>query len=372
MKRPTPRTLLLGSVSEKVYAALLRDIESGARLPHSRLPTERDLCREFGASRTAVRRAVGRLVAEGRAVSRQGSGSFVAEAPTGAAATNTISVMYLGSAERLTAIQDAALRKGCVLAVYSQARSGWDPRSEAKFLRQVERQRHRGLVAFCSPIEPRNDELLRKLDRSGVRVVHIEHYREALPDQSHILLDYRRAAHAAAVTLMLAGYRRLVFAGMSGSGPFCRLEERGFLEAVAEHTDGNGERLEDLSGKADGGNYLDLPSPGEGGGFERKLDSLAGALPRGSGVVCASYQWAIWLKGALERRDAHVPEDVGSVTVRTLGDDEGGAGGIDHVDFGDDDPYLLAVEALSRPDFDGVRELVPPRVVKCGTVRDGG
>jgi GntR family transcriptional regulator len=48
--------------------------------PGANVPTERALADELGTSRTTVRKALGELVAEGRLVRRQGSGTYVAEA----------------------------------------------------------------------------------------------------------------------------------------------------------------------------------------------------------------------------------------------------------------------------------------------------
>jgi GntR family transcriptional regulator len=48
--------------------------------PGSAVPTERDLASELDTSRTTVRQALVELVAEGRLVRRQGSGTYVAEA----------------------------------------------------------------------------------------------------------------------------------------------------------------------------------------------------------------------------------------------------------------------------------------------------
>lgn len=57
---------------------LLEYIESLDR--GAAVPTERDLAAELGTSRTTVRQALVELVAEGRLVRRQGSGTYVAEA----------------------------------------------------------------------------------------------------------------------------------------------------------------------------------------------------------------------------------------------------------------------------------------------------
>lgn len=48
--------------------------------PGAAVPTERDLATELSTSRTTVRQALVELVAEGRLVRRQGSGTFVADA----------------------------------------------------------------------------------------------------------------------------------------------------------------------------------------------------------------------------------------------------------------------------------------------------
>ncbi len=60
---------------------LAEEIRSGRLLPGARLPTEQDLMREAGVSRTVVREAVAALRAEGLVVTRQGVGAFVTERP---------------------------------------------------------------------------------------------------------------------------------------------------------------------------------------------------------------------------------------------------------------------------------------------------
>ncbi|MFE3449277.1 PLP-dependent aminotransferase family protein [Nonomuraea sp. NPDC059194] len=61
-------------------AAMLRE-EIAGRQPGDRLPSSRELMRRHGVSPVTVSRAIGQLAAEGRVVTRPGSGAFVAPRP---------------------------------------------------------------------------------------------------------------------------------------------------------------------------------------------------------------------------------------------------------------------------------------------------
>lgn len=63
----------------EVVQRLTADITSGKLKPGSRLPTEQALIAAMGVSRTVVREAVAALRAEGLVVTRQGSGTIVAD-----------------------------------------------------------------------------------------------------------------------------------------------------------------------------------------------------------------------------------------------------------------------------------------------------
>lgn len=67
--------------SEPKYYAVKRHLLEfiGSLEPGAGVPTERELALEMQTSRTTVRQALGELVAEGRLVRRQGSGTYVAE-----------------------------------------------------------------------------------------------------------------------------------------------------------------------------------------------------------------------------------------------------------------------------------------------------
>jgi DNA-binding FadR family transcriptional regulator len=67
------------NLTEGVIDALAGRIRSGAYAPGAKLPSEHELCREFGVSRTVVREAVASLRLGGQLVSRQGLGVFAAD-----------------------------------------------------------------------------------------------------------------------------------------------------------------------------------------------------------------------------------------------------------------------------------------------------
>lgn len=70
----------LPAAEPKYYAVKRHLLEFiGSLEPGAPVPTERELALQMHTSRTTVRQALGELVAEGRLVRRQGSGTYVAE-----------------------------------------------------------------------------------------------------------------------------------------------------------------------------------------------------------------------------------------------------------------------------------------------------
>jgi GntR family transcriptional regulator len=58
---------------------LRRQIEDGSLTPHAKLPSEAELCLLYDVSRTVVREALAKLVADGRIYKIKGKGAFVAK-----------------------------------------------------------------------------------------------------------------------------------------------------------------------------------------------------------------------------------------------------------------------------------------------------
>jgi DNA-binding FadR family transcriptional regulator len=70
-----------GKLSDRVYAALFREIAEGHLRKGERLPAEAMLAERFGVSRAIVREALAQLRGDGVIVSQRGSGSYVARQP---------------------------------------------------------------------------------------------------------------------------------------------------------------------------------------------------------------------------------------------------------------------------------------------------
>ena len=66
------------NLTEEVVARIAEEIRKGRLAPGARLPTEQELMKAMGVSRTVVREAVAALRADGLVTTRQGSGAFVA------------------------------------------------------------------------------------------------------------------------------------------------------------------------------------------------------------------------------------------------------------------------------------------------------
>lgn len=77
-------------MSDVLYGDILKQINSGALGVDQRLPSEKEFCERFGVSRPIVREALERLRAEGLIRSRQGAGSFVANAASHATADSLL------------------------------------------------------------------------------------------------------------------------------------------------------------------------------------------------------------------------------------------------------------------------------------------
>jgi DNA-binding FadR family transcriptional regulator len=161
MSRPDVQRLASPrSLTDRATEALTQLVLGGAYPPRARLPTELELARRFGVSRTVVREAVARLKSAGLVESRQGSGVYVRE-PSGAmrfqldpgearrssAAVLEILELRRGleaeaaalAAERATRASIATLRRALAAIAREESRGGDGVEADMDFHRAIAR-----------------------------------------------------------------------------------------------------------------------------------------------------------------------------------------------------------------------------------------
>ncbi len=332
-----------------IYLDLRRQIDEGVLEEGERLPKQLELAASYSASVTTVNKVISRLKDERRVWARRGAGVFVKAAPGVHSSPRMISYMYMFGEEDLVPLQHAALANGHLLSVYSQLQTAWNPDAERLFLQQVRDQRHQALLAFCSPVEPRNDALLDEVAAAGVRVIHIEHYRPELPDQEYLMPDYQRAARLAAVAVARAGYRHIFYFGYADtSAPACGLHHAGLRQARRE----DGVPLVD--------DYVLLP-PGHSG----DLQGILARVPANSALVLNNARSAKVLQQTFAQRELCVPEDIGLIAIEAPGEPRMH---VDTMSF----QRLATTERAMRvvtTDQPPVRELVHPIMLSHGSLR---
>lgn len=91
-----------GSLHEHVRITLAQEITSGAHDALGKIPTEPELCEQFGVSRVTIRRAVSDLEELGLVRRQQGSGTFVTHrsAPLGTMAIGGFADIYSDGGEK--------------------------------------------------------------------------------------------------------------------------------------------------------------------------------------------------------------------------------------------------------------------------------
>ncbi len=348
---------------ERAWKGLQELLESGAYPPGSRLPSERVMCDRFGVSRVTLRRALKRLVRANRLDARIGSGTFI-KAPPPSSRRDVVSLMYANESAVPPEVRRHAAELGCELRIYDQAVNKWDPERERAFLRAARDEQHRGLLAFCTPIEPHSDSILRDLEHSGVRVLHVDHGRLTLPRQAYLLPDFRRAGHMAAVDLMLAGYRPVYWAARGGDeAPFIRLVLQGVTEALAEHRPDFDPRR----------HFVAFPTTEDGElVFGRQMRAIISQWPENAGAIVYSEQGAETILRIAEEMGLAVPGKLGLFTIDLAGSprDRSPRTRADVLSF--NRPHLLqrALDAILADDWIPPHELVMPTRVRFGGVRE--
>ena len=350
----------LGKQSEQVLLTLRGELEQGRYPLDSQMPTEGELCRRFGTSRTTIRRALERLAADGSIEQRRGSGTFARKAGRAPAAGRVVGAMLPFAAgadgERqydwsMVELQERLLSKRFLLCVCARSQLGGKPELERTFLERVLAERHHGLIANLTPTSPVNDDIVRQMDEAGIRVLHVEPYSSAPPRESYLLPDYVRGGYLAATTLLLKGFKRLVFVGTDVDWPSARLFRQGFADALDAHLKGYDQRRD----------YIESPTGCDTDPkARRRLERLLANHSPGTAFVCRSVSVATEVAGVLSRRGLRRPKDFDVVGATYFGLHRKDWS-VASIEFDRQGILSRAVELLTADSWGRIQELVPPR-----------
>ena len=349
----------LGRRSHSLYSALQTLIESGQLAEGTRLPSERDLCEKYGVSRPTVRKALVQLKASGLVDIVANSGAFVRSTSVRRPHSETISIMTIFDGNELRSVQNFLLSKGFLLCIFSQLEEDWSLAAERQFLEKVIESRHKGVVCFCTPKEPYNEETLRYAADEGIRVIHTEYYRQEVPNQEYLIPDYVLAGYMATTSLMVAGYRGIYYTGLLHERRAFQLIEEGVKSALKDYRNEDYEtHLARLSSK-------EIPDEETLRIFKETVEKSQ----RSSGFIVRSERQAHAFLTAAKQFGFKIPEEVGIVSAGPVYGNLAEA----LVDTVACDPLEILTKAVERvisTDEGLLRKLERPTMLRRGTVRD--
>ena len=306
------------------------------------MPTEMELCEIYKVSRTCLRQALNVLHKEKKIFSRQGSGSYVKGKLKAFDRVAIISVMYHGSIDVVRDVQQLILKNKCIMSLFSQVQRGWDPMMERGFLEQILQQKHRGLIASCTPIEPVNEDILADIQKNGTKVIHIEPYKAALPELNYLIPDYRRAGYAGAVHLMLKRYEEFYFLGPKPKvlSPYHALLKQGFEAAMSDHQKTF--------------KYIDY----------KEFQNLFIKKKNNSkvGIFGIPYGKMLKAKEELILSGYEIPEQIGLMAIELAGDILNENDNIEYIYFDRMKILKKAVKQINKFPETSIQELFPPKI----------
>jgi len=350
---------ILGRRAQSLYSALQALIESGQLSEGTRLPSERELCEQYGVSRPTVRRALLQLKTNGLVDILANSGAFVRSSSIRRPHSETVSIMAIFDGNELRSVQNFLLSKGYLLCLFSQLEEDWSLAAERQFLERVIESRHKGVVCFCTPKEPYNEEILEQAASEGIRVIHTEYYRHELPRQEYLIPNYELAGHMATTSLMMAGYRGIYYTGLLHERRTFQLVEEGVKRALKDYRNEEYEpHLARLSSKEN-------PDTETLRIFKETVEKSQ----RSSGFIARSERQAHAFLTAAEQFEFKVPDEVGIICAGPI------YGNLNEalVDTVACDPLEILMKAVDRimsTCESPLRRLEHPAILRRGTVRE--
>lgn len=290
----------------QVIEAWIRNrIDEGVLIPGEKLPSESQLCAQFGVSRNVVRQSIHNLTHEGIVESIKGVGTFCrTRVPASAFSTNIGLVeFFIGSyiyPEVIRGCYNTLSRKGFALLLNQ---SEYNLEQERAILQDLRKKKVGGII--IAPIYGAGDRsnalLLEEIQDDGIAVVLCDDY---FPGRnfSSVTLDYQGCGAEAAAHLWKKGHRKI---GIFYQKDFLVKANR--MKGVLEYLGRQEAPVRDAWIVGFNGQGPASEGPAAAERFLRGTRELPSAF------VCGNDEDALRLIEAAERQGIRVPDDLSVV-----------------------------------------------------------
>jgi GntR family transcriptional regulator of arabinose operon len=216
-----------GAVKHRsIFESLQSSIVDGKFRVGEKLPTEDELVKRFGVSRTTISRAMRDLQHAGLLERRRGAGSFVVGSPRDNATglVGIVIAMQLGPHSIFGTIaqpiENAAARRGWKTMMAQNAHaSKWPEQNAEELVENLERLKMLGVVfapgSYSSYEDRFNHHFTEACDSAGIAVVLLDRDIEPFPNRSKydlVNMDNLLASYSIANHLIEAGAKKILFA----------------------------------------------------------------------------------------------------------------------------------------------------------------
>jgi len=343
-----------------------KSIQDHKFMPGAKLPSESQLCAQFGVSRNAVRQALRGLAAEGWVESLKGVGTFCRSRPPSPELTTNIGFV----AFYVSSYIFPEIIRGCDHVLYSKGynlilnQSEYDLEKERGILLSLRKKRVDGII--ISPVydgkDRSNADLLERLQAEGISIVLCD---STFLDKrfSYVAMDDILGGSAAAAYLWERGHHDI---GVFFQDDYMVKLRR--IEGVCGFLERHGSPVKQ--------DWI-VKFRGQGPSSEALATAelfFKRASRRPTAFVCSSDEDALHLIQAAERFDIRVPRDLSVIgfdnsSIAQL--ERVSLTSIDHPGFSMGELAVnLLLEKITHPDLKHVtRTLIMPRIVERGSVR---
>ncbi len=280
---------------QQVAHSLEEKIQTGVMAPGDKLPSERELCEQYGVSQITVRRALRELAHDERVYSQHGLGWFVGDAPSGDVPARGRVILVMDT----MAWPADALAMALATALHHEPMTleldPWPAGAHPGLLGAGS-----GVVLYCAAGD-REEGLTRRwqLEATGAQVLTIGLQLDDEPSGG-LYLDVGAASRVATEHLLATGRVRLAYLG---AGPDSAIGHQAYWPfAETLWAAGLDVPLE----------YV-LDSSHEG--CRRRLAALLGTIDRPDGIVCATVEDAVAALSDIYAAGLRCPDQVALVCL---------------------------------------------------------